>query len=223
MIVVLFHSVSTNIKTMVVSKPSYSSYNDLQDSYSSTLSCPCSSMAIPYDRFLFVAPIFHQVCSSDLVGSAWIQMLQRLLSAPDIMAADWRSVGYSQFQMLSTLCQHARGIVDDTIRRFVKQSFVTSNLLTETIFTAQLTATLNQLFQSTAISYARPLTLTRLVHQADQPLMGTTRGIGSYFNAELIINGTANSSSSTGPLKVGSLPCLILEKQSSKTKKMSSH
>jgi hypothetical protein len=117
-------------------------------------------------------PILHQVCSSDFVSDDWISILK---SIPEVSMKnnDWRRNAHSQFQLLSILCQLANKTINDAVHRFIMQSFITSSVLIENHFNIQFNTTLNQFFNSMIIYFGLLVNTVRLLHQVDQPLMGS--------------------------------------------------
>jgi len=90
----------------------------------------------------------------------------------------------------------ANTTIDDAVRRFNARSFVTSNLLTEIQFDAQLNTTLTQFIQSTSIDYNRLLDIIHLVTQVDQHYAGlSVWGTNTNFNAQISIKATINETS----------------------------
>ena len=63
-------SESTHRET--VFHPTESEYLRLAQAYPSSLSCPCTSISMPYSTFISIEPHYHQLCSSDLISSQWI-------------------------------------------------------------------------------------------------------------------------------------------------------
>ena len=165
MVLILFTSLETEIITTTASNPSVTTYNSLQKLYPNTLRCPCSSTTIPYEQFLTLSPTLHQVCSSDFITDSWLTILQ---NAVDYNAEDWRNRAYSQFQLLSNLCQLAKDTIDDAVHRFIVQSLVVANVLSESEFNIQLNATLDQFFLSTIRSFDSLINITSLFTQVDQ-------------------------------------------------------
>ena len=86
----------------------------------------------------------------------------------------------------------ANTTIDDAVRRFNVRSFVTSNLLTEIDFNAQLNSTITQFIQSTTIDYSRLIDIIRLVTQVDQPFTGKVLLRFPSLNAALNIQDTIN-------------------------------
>ena len=152
----------------------------LQDLYPDTLKCPCSNVMVPYKTFISLSATLHQVCSSDYVTESWISLLSFMdmdqLGVPD---TSWYGLGSRHLHLLSTLCQLANETIADAINRFGIQSVVSSNVLTELDFYAQLNTTLNQFLQSMVIDFGHLVDTVQLFTQVDQPY---TR----FDNAELI-------------------------------------
>ncbi|CAF1176295.1 unnamed protein product [Adineta steineri] len=152
LILLFFTSLSTQTVTITVKKPSLSIFNDLQAVHPDTLKCPCSTVAIPYQKFVSLSPILHQICSSDFVGARWLVIMGK--GTNSYISSDWRNIANGQLLLLSNLCQLANNMIDDAIHRFLLQTFIASTALIEIDLNTQLNATLNQLFQSTIVRFA---------------------------------------------------------------------
>ncbi|CAF1660120.1 unnamed protein product, partial [Adineta ricciae] len=182
-ILTLYNSLNTQIMTITVSNPSFDTYNDLQNFYSTTLKCPCTTMTIPYNNSMSLSPTLHQICSSDFVSNRWIEILRNSLNVFE--ESDWRNQAYTQFQLLSNLCELANQTIKDTVDGFLLQSFVTSNMLNETNFHIQLNVTINQVFQSMLSYFDLLLNTVDLIIQVDQPYMGVVAGRGAYLSTNI--------------------------------------
>jgi len=193
-VLLLFNSFDTQTVTISISNPSLETYIDLQQSYSHTLRCPCSTMAIPYHKFMKFSPVLHQVCSSDFTTQKWLTILQQ--SATLYAELDWRNRAYQQFNLLSKLCQLANETVLNAINKFLLQSFVVSNMLTETDFDLQLGQNLDHLYQSTTIYFSHLINAIDLHIQIDQPYMIKQVGNGiqvSFSSIEFVTKNTSNN------------------------------
>jgi len=130
-------------------------------------------MIIPYERFITLSPILHQVCSSDLVTDQWISILEHIkLEYPE---PEWRDKAFSQFLLLSHLCKLADRTIDDAVHRFLRQLFIASNLLPESDFGTQFDAVLDQFVQSTIDYFGLLVETTRILIQIDQPYFGVIK------------------------------------------------
>ena len=135
---------------------------------------------VAYSTFISLSATLHQVCSSDYVTESWISLLLYFeIPYFNTPSTAWYGLGSRHFSLLSTLCQLANETITDTINRFGIQSVVSSNVLTEFDFNAQLNTTLKQFLQSMVIDFSHLVDTVQLFTQVDQPY---TR----FDNAELI-------------------------------------
>jgi len=70
-------------------------FNQLRSKYASTLSCPCTTITMPYKTFLNSAITLHPVCSSLFVSEQWIDALYRA-DASLYVVTDFRTIAYAQ-------------------------------------------------------------------------------------------------------------------------------
>ena len=140
---------------------------------------------MPYHRFLSLSPTLHQVCSSDFVGELWISIMMSITFQS--ISTDWRNQAGPQFQLLSNLCNLANKTIDDAIRRFITQSFVTLNVLNEFDFQTQLNATLQQFIQSTTTYFVQIIDVVDVLMQVDQPLtqLGSANSRATNIHADI--------------------------------------
>jgi hypothetical protein len=167
---------------MTVMNPSVTTYKNLQVSHPDTLKCPCSLTKITYETFISLSPVFHQVCSSGFVSDSWISLLMVTHNA---IYFDWASRAVHQFRLLSTICDLANSTINDAVQQLIVRSLVTSNVLTEADFNAQLNTTINQFLQSIVINFGLLVDTVHLFTQVDQPYK-----ISDYQT--MILNLTAN-------------------------------
>ncbi|CAF1196487.1 unnamed protein product [Adineta steineri] len=172
--------------TMTFSNPPLNTYKHLYDLYQDTLKCPCSNMVMPYHTIVSMSPTFHQVCSSSFVTDTWISAASSdgIANNPN----DWRLIAGIQFRLLSSLCKLVQTTVNDAINYFVAQSFITSNLLNEDEFNAQLNETISQLIESTNIRHKKIINTMKLFMEVDQPFGGVYGDDYQSTNARLWLN-----------------------------------
>lgn len=78
-----FVGLDQKIVSNVVTSPSLTVYEKLQELHSTTLSCPCSQMITPYGSMISITPTFHQVSSKTACISKSV-MTEKYLSYPDL-------------------------------------------------------------------------------------------------------------------------------------------
>ncbi len=61
-IIAFYSSLTIQTESVTISTPSLSTFETLYETYSETLKCPCSEIAVSYtDMFTVSDPIYHQV------------------------------------------------------------------------------------------------------------------------------------------------------------------
>jgi len=185
---------------MTVRNPSLVIYTELHRSYSHTLRCPCSTTTIPYNEFISLSPILHQVCTSDLVNDPWLETVQQYFTP--LSSQDWRNRAFSYFQLLNDLCKLANKTIDDAVHRFLSQPFVASSVISEMDFNTQSNATLEQFYQSTITYFDLLVETVYLLMQVDQPHMESLRDIMNLFDTNLLLNIITNETNNHQSLQV---------------------
>ncbi|CAF0779850.1 unnamed protein product [Adineta steineri] len=152
----LYSSLTPITKTVVVEQPSLSDYKQLEERYSNTLLCACTSVSNEYNKFISsFTPTFNQVCSSDFVSDEWLNYVNyRLFLEPQYhFVFDFRHSAYGFFAMLRTLCVLAKQTIDDQLISFYSTILLTANTISEDIFLANIHASRDQFINASATDF----------------------------------------------------------------------
>ena len=113
----IFFSIQPQVITIL--HPSLKIYVELYQNYSTTLSCPCSQISIPYKKFLMINYTLHQICSSTFVSSSWLGMILAFDQSQSIdfddAIIDFRRVAPSYFQLIATVCSLVQNAFNDAL------------------------------------------------------------------------------------------------------------
>ncbi|CAF3615517.1 unnamed protein product [Rotaria socialis] len=120
---------SKELVYQTIEKPTLETYNQLMQSYTSTLQCPCSGISISYSHFMRISTVFHKVCSSYFVSDAWLDFLFSNIFWFVEERADIRVLGSAYFNSLSTLCRHSAITIENAIRKFLPEKLITAQLM----------------------------------------------------------------------------------------------
>ncbi|CAF3955137.1 unnamed protein product [Adineta steineri] len=140
----------------LVEQPSLSDYKQLEEKYSNTLLCPCTSVSNEYNKFISsFTPTFNQVCLSDFVSDEWLNYVNyRLFLEPQYhFYWDFRHLAYGFFAMLRTLCVLAKQTIDDELISFYSTILLTENIISEDIFLANINASRDQFINASATDF----------------------------------------------------------------------
>lgn len=182
----MFTALSDETVIITTTNPSFTTYNSLEQIYSTTLQCPCSNKAISQQRFMSFSPTFHQICSSGFIDDAWIQLLN--YRATDNYNNDWFTISSAQFQLLADLCDLVNKTINDAARRFLSQIFIASSVINQDDFNKQINASVNQFYQSTLYNFNIQKDIVYLIIQIDQFYMALSISGTDISDPNLILN-----------------------------------
>jgi hypothetical protein len=195
-VITIYTLSSLRIQIVTIQNPSRMVFEQLHDEYSSTITCPCTNIAISYKLFTSLSPKFHPVCSSLFVSNAWIvstSALNTVNSDYDIL--DFRSSGPTFFNALAALCSLSQITVADNWYIFSQTPLITDHALSESEFEARTKATIEQFEKNMIIEFKYRLALIE-AHTLSLYATGY----------EDILLYTNQSSNSTKPIDFGWIP-----------------
>lgn len=172
-ILIIYTSVSTQIVTYTTEYPTEKEYEYLFEEYNQTLQCPCSTVTIPYEEFLEITPVYHQICTSDFV-QPWFYKSLFVRNQTETVVDFIASVS-TYFQALAMLCEAASLTLIDAIHQFSSTIFVNPQILPSNLFYLQINASVTTFRQLTQADFLRTMSLIDAVLQANQYISSTLR------------------------------------------------
>ncbi|CAF1369911.1 unnamed protein product, partial [Didymodactylos carnosus] len=170
-VILLFYtSLTATTQTVTVKEPSITQYTQIYEKYSKTVSCPCSTIIVPYAKFLQLQPTYHQICSSDFVKQKWFDYIENYAGSSNtalgVLDNDFLLTGSSRMQLLKSFCQLSQSTIIDEMQVFYSTGYATATVTPFELFSKEFDGNI-QLFISTTISTFIPLL---------QLISGTTQG-----------------------------------------------
>ena len=100
---ILFYAtiMNTQARIIVITDIDVKKFESLYFEHGETLSCPCSTITMPYQQFVSNAIQFHPVCASFFVSQQWIEALY-VSNRTFYSNADFRKTSSSQVKLFST-------------------------------------------------------------------------------------------------------------------------
>lgn len=136
----VFVGLQQDTYSFTVYSPTENEFETLLAKYTTSLSCPCSQLATPYEKFLSVEPVMHQICSSPFVSSDWSTSV---INKGDIWKApDWYLLG-EHFRLLSSMCQIAQQFLNQSVLDFMSTELVQIQTLSLNTFQEQINTAIN--------------------------------------------------------------------------------
>ncbi|CAF3472793.1 unnamed protein product [Rotaria sp. Silwood1] len=216
----LYIFLSDQDQLVTVEYPSLVKYESLYEQHSSTLLCLCSQISVPYDRFLNVTFVLHQICTSSLVSSMWLDYLVLVninripIWTETDYSRDFRTYGASYFKFLATYCHLAQINIEDAKHMFLSTQFINNYLPSQLFFLQQVQHISESFIAKTRHEFSRTLNWTQTATMISQFLTGANTNFRITVNNDgrVIINDvtfrivtqiTHNSLSSTGRCSCG--------------------
>ena len=179
LIMTLYTALSVQIQTGIVHNLTESLYEQIQMKYPYSLSCPCSHLAIDYNEFIRVTPLFHQICSSEFISSTWLDILGKASARQRYRYyLDFRIAAIGQFQLLTSFCELANRTITDALNLFDTNQFISVSILPSMILVSRAQSIVNTFTNITVSSFRRQLQLMQAAIQGNQVL---TADINNFY------------------------------------------
>jgi hypothetical protein len=179
--IALYQGIREDIRQERVQNPTLSRYLELETLEVDSLACPCTKMSVARQKFISLEPIYHQVCSSFVVSSSWVNYLDIILRYQYQTKFPYRVSLAPFFRLLDTLCKHAQETVNDTLRSFLQTDFLSAQILRQSTFTPQFEALIESWKFTTVNGFQLETTLFQAVQQGNKYL-------NDFYNFKYNIN-----------------------------------
>ncbi|CAF1186952.1 unnamed protein product [Adineta steineri] len=176
-IISIYVFLQKSIQSKTIYYPTESQFNQLQEKYARSLSCPCSSISISYSNFTIIQPQYHQLCRSDLISERWIQYIHEGALSGSGYHFDYRQISVGYFQLLSLLCEQAKETIDSSLEIFFKAEFVSSQVLAKESFENQMNSSIEGLKLTTTNTFKRTIQLIQRIYQGNQLISNIYTGV----------------------------------------------
>ncbi|CAF0767197.1 unnamed protein product [Adineta steineri] len=141
-------------------------FTKLHYEYGQSLSCPCTTTNIPYNKFTSTIITYKPICSSIFVSEQWIKALY-MPNSSTYLVMDFRTTASSQFEILSALCSIAQNIVYQSLVDFNEIQLVTLELLQENQIESQIDDNIKVINSKTLVQFVSPLNFLQIITQSN--------------------------------------------------------
>lgn len=141
---------SQEIKTQSILNPSISQIKELHQQNIPTLSCPCSTVAMRYIRFLSIQTDFHPICSSKYVSPSYLLELYN-------NSTNVSSPLVTHYRTLAALCFLSKKFIEHKYHSFNQRELITVETLTNESFTIEIQSLVSSFIRQTKADYRRQL------------------------------------------------------------------
>ncbi|CAF1442578.1 unnamed protein product [Adineta ricciae] len=168
--------ITPQTELITVSNIDESLFNKLYHKHANSLSCLCSTTAVPYANFTTHTISFHPICSSVYVREEWIKALY-LSHSSTFLVMDFRTSASSQFELLAALCQISQNTVAQSMSEFDNKQFITVELLTEDKVHSQVMAYVNFMRTNIPTEVTTPLEYLQIITQSNRMITALNTNI----------------------------------------------
>ncbi|CAF1150669.1 unnamed protein product [Adineta ricciae] len=181
-IITLVTIITPQIELITISNIDASLFNKLSLEHADTLSCPCSTTTIPYEKFVSNRISFHPICLSIFVSEQWIQALY-LSDASTYLVMDFRTTASSQFELLAALCRICQDTVAQSVAEFNNKQFVTVELLQEDKVHTQIMTDVTLIRTNLPIQVTTPLKFLQIITTSNTLITALNTNIFVYISS----------------------------------------
>lgn len=179
-LVLLAYKISEEVThTVTISLPSFDDYQLLYIKERDNLFCPCSTIATEYHVFLYIEPVFHQLCTSDFVSERWL--FTETYIPPVINIFDMRRTRRAIFSAMTSFCSLANQTIRNAMISLNSTQMISTAVVPENEFhknTAQFVA---DFILSVTNAFSNNLEFSRTSAQTNQILSGfITNAIAAF-------------------------------------------
>ncbi|CAF3839568.1 unnamed protein product [Rotaria sp. Silwood1] len=148
--IIYYGPFSQETKSITKKYPTINTVNDLRGRNLSSLSCPCSKVAIPYSQIVSIKPEYHSICSSEYVSSSYIIDVRK--KKDNISAAL-----SAHYRLLSSLCQSSHRFIENAIEVFDTFELISVETLTRSSFDIQIQSLISTFISQIPANYRHTL------------------------------------------------------------------
>ncbi|CAF3770758.1 unnamed protein product [Adineta steineri] len=181
-ICILFTCIRSEPVSVTVDSPSMTTAIELYNRYPFTLNCPCTRSTIKYNEFITdLKAEFHEICSSRLISTEWINVNFSYSIWGKADPSDFRYQSPYMFQLLSTLCYTANKTVEESLESFYLTELFTSKLINVESFQTQIDTAVAQFNQTLPDLFQITIQLTKQNFEMNQFI--STMSADFYFDS----------------------------------------
>ncbi|CAF1396915.1 unnamed protein product [Adineta steineri] len=151
-------------RLVTVSHVTPSIIDQLRLEHGETLSCPCSTISIPYRDFVSHAVSFDPVCTSVFTAQQWIEALY----TPASGTRDFRQTASSQFELLAVLCSFSNDTVSEGLDEIGNNQLITIQFTSEDQIQSQVNATVERVMSNLYVQIGSTLQFLQITAQSNQ-------------------------------------------------------
>ncbi|CAF3037218.1 unnamed protein product [Rotaria sp. Silwood2] len=165
-------------------------FETIFEHYSSTITCPCSKLAIPYGAFTSVKIQFHQVCLSLFTSQTWIDSIyvDRKFSSVKL-ENNFLSTLSAFWQIIAGFCELSNTTINNGIAQFNVTTLLSPMAVNQNMVRIQSRVALTTIISTVRSTLIRNLLAIERITGGNQLVSGLAKNFYAHFtSAELQSN-----------------------------------
>ncbi|CAF4268195.1 unnamed protein product, partial [Rotaria sordida] len=103
----------------------------------------------------------HQICSSNFVSNDWIDYIYNTIDPFQLNYTDFRTTAIGQYQLLASLCQLSRQVLNDALSDLSTSHFIETELLSYNLLYERIQSTFKEFQMTIPNSFLNSLSVIR--------------------------------------------------------------
>lgn len=175
-ILILFVSLDNSLHTRTIQNPTIDQYSAFFQRYSDSVQCPCTTISVEYQDFIWFQPHFHTICSSAFVNtsSPWLSIdypayMFGAKGRPKFRTKvdDFRYIASLFFQFVNSACRLSLQTISVSLVTFNSTKLITPNLISPEQFQHQIDQLVSGFIGNVARSFLNALLLVHNMTRAN--------------------------------------------------------
>ncbi|UJR07153.1 hypothetical protein I4U23_011441 [Adineta vaga] len=192
----------TNINVITINNPNRTVYENLLIEQGSTnLQCPCSNIAISYNRFIELEPSFHSICTSNFTDQVQLAFLSLYMPSKLFNNSNFLMIFSRQMIIIEQLCTLANKTITNGIINFYINSFVSTELLPHYLLEFQIKSLKETFINNLIADFILTIDMINIIFQNNQLISA------DFTNWQLFMNPSLNNIITSEPIIYANCSC----------------
>ena len=167
-ILFVYNSLTDVQVTIEIKEPNLEKYSQLYYTYSDSLTCPCKTTSINYDKIFRIDYTFNQLCNSIFISQDWLNFIGRFNYWRDSsFVENFLFIGVAQFQALNMFCRTSIETISNSLLQFDSTQYVSASVTPSHILTLHSQALMNQFQDITKTNFLPTLHMMQYMTQVN--------------------------------------------------------
>lgn len=198
-LITIYTSIIERSLTKTFYQPTINDYENLVEKYPNEVNCPCTQIAIPYEKFIRQLQVtaYHPVCFTTTLSNGLhfgtVTDISKAINGPDFDS--WKQIFIDGVQ---SLCELSRSIAENRILTFKTSNFYVYRMISRLLYTNMTNSTLDEFYRSVSTDFEQTMNLIRSLSKNNALI--SMFSANWNFKQQITPNSSVNETFSTIPV-----------------------